>query len=58
MIVCPNCGFKGEKKNKKDGNVLITIFLCLIFLPFGILYSLYRLKSKRSTCPECGYEFL
>ncbi len=54
MPVCTNCGFQGKPKLYTKGNLLLEIFLWLIFLLPGIIYSIWRHASRYKGCPECG----
>ncbi len=51
--VCPNCGYLGKPKNYTQGSFLIELALWCIFLVPGLIYSIWRLSSRKSGCPNC-----
>lgn len=53
-MVCTICGFVGKPKNKTQGSFLLEIFLWLCAILPGLLYSIWRLTSKKKICPVCG----
>ncbi len=52
-MVCSNCGFIGKSKTKTKGSFLIELFLWMLLIFPGILYSLWRLISREKVCPKC-----
>lgn len=53
-LECPNCKFKGEVPGKKTpGSCALEIVLWLLFLPVGIIYSIWRLTQRGYACPQC-----
>ena len=53
---CQNCGSTARVWKKNRGSFGLEVVLWLFFLLPGILYSLWRLSGKVSTCPKCGSE--
>jgi predicted nucleic-acid-binding Zn-ribbon protein len=53
-IVCQNCGYTGLSKRSIKGSTGIEIVLWLCFLIPGIIYSLWRGKSRYDVCPACN----
>jgi DNA-directed RNA polymerase subunit RPC12/RpoP len=51
---CLRCGHEGRTKRELDGSGLIELVLWCTFLFPGLLYSLWRLSTKRYVCAECG----
>lgn len=55
-IYCPNCKYEGEAKSETPGYFLIELILWCIFLIPGLIYSIWRLCSRHSVCPKCGWK--
>jgi uncharacterized membrane protein YqaE (UPF0057 family) len=52
-MVCTQCGFVGKPLKIVQGSIVMEIFLWLLFLFPGLLYSLWRIASKYDGCPKC-----
>ena len=52
--ICPNCGFKGDRKKITKGSISIELILWLCFIVPGLIYSIWRVSSRYYGCPECG----
>jgi ribosomal protein L37E len=52
--VCKNCGFKGYPIKKTEGSIAIELVLWLLCLIPGIIYSIWRLTTRKEVCPMCG----
>jgi hypothetical protein len=52
-MVCTTCGHHGPTKNHTRGSVLIEIVLWLLFIVPGLIYSLWRLSTRRKVCSAC-----
>ena len=54
MYVCTNCrtAFHRPKQHTPGSGTLEVVLWCLLLLP-GVLYSLYRVLSRRGVCPAC-----
>lgn len=57
-IHCTNCEYEGKPKRVTPGSFLVELFLWLCFLAPGLIYSIWRISSKKSVCPDCGSERL
>ncbi len=55
-MVCKNCGAMSLPKKQCKGSFWIELALWLIVFPVGIIYTLWRLVTKRLVCPICGAE--
>lgn len=53
-MVCTQCESVGKPKRRTKGSFIIEIFLWLMFIVPGILYSLWRLTTKENVCRTCG----
>jgi len=53
-IVCTRCGVIGWPKTETPGSFLIEVVLWLLFCFPGMIYSVWRLASKRKCCHVCG----
>lgn len=52
---CTQCGSKfARPKTNTRGSFFIEIFLWLLLLIPGIIYSLWRLTTRYKSCPVCG----
>ncbi len=51
---CTSCGKTGKPKLVTQGGCLIELVLWLFLIVPGIIYSLWRLTSKKKVCPYCG----
>jgi len=54
MFICKVCGHIGKPKKKAPGNILIEVALWLLFIIPGLIFSIYRMISKKSVCAKCG----
>lgn len=53
-MYCNNCGTVGSPRTRTKGSFLIEVFLWLMLIVPGIIYSLWRLTTKEKVCPGCG----
>jgi len=53
-MICSNCGTVGRPKLKTQGSFVIEVFLWLMLLIPGIIYTLWRATSQQKVCPVCG----
>jgi len=53
-FVCKFCGFVGKPKKVTEGSFLVEIFLWLLFLLPGVIYSIWRMTTRKDVCPKCG----
>ena len=54
MRICAQCGSIGRPKKVPGGSLLVEVGLWFCFLVPGLIYSLWRVGSKRPTCRRCG----
>ena len=52
--ICGGCGSCMEASLKAPGSFLVEILAWILFFPVGIVYSLWRHRNRRATCPVCG----
>lgn len=52
-LYCMACGATSEGHMHTRGSIWIEIVLWLCFLVPGIIYSIWRLTSRRQVCPVC-----
>jgi hypothetical protein len=50
---CQQCGTVADPKTFTKGSFLIEVFLWLMLIIPGVLYSLWRLTTKWKGCPKC-----
>lgn len=53
--ICLVCQSIGTKK-KTPGSIFIEIILWLFFIIPGLIYSIWRLSSRKDVCKACGSE--
>lgn len=53
-MACTACGHRGPTKAQTRGAILIEIVLWLLFIVPGLIYSLWRLSTRRQVCMACG----
>lgn len=53
MMICTNCGFTGKSEKITKGSMSTELFLWILFLIPGLLYSFWRLATKYEGCPKC-----
>jgi len=54
--ICPNCGTVGTPVLKTQGSFIIEVFLWLMFIVPGLIYTVWRCSSRKYVCPKCGAE--
>ncbi len=52
-MYCKNCGSKGIPINNTPGSFFIEVVLWLFLIIPGIIYTLWRLTSRKKVCPHC-----
>lgn len=55
-IQCPRCKYEGNGKHITKGSVAVELILLLLFLFPGLVYSIWRLSTKKWVCPDCEFE--
>lgn len=53
---CMTCGVDGLTKTRTRGSIFIEIVLWLCLIVPGLIYSIWRLTTKRQVCASCGAE--
>jgi len=53
---CMTCGVEGPTKTRTRGSIAIEVILWLCFLVPGLIYSVWRLTTRREVCASCGAE--
>jgi len=53
-FICKDCGFMGGTKKIIKGSILVELFLWLLFLLPGIIYSIWRGNTRKKVCAKCG----
>ena len=53
-MVCTTCGHAGPSRVETRGSFLVELLAWLAFLVPGLVYSLWRLSTRRLVCAECG----
>jgi hypothetical protein len=54
QMICCDCGTLAKPKTDMRGSLLMEMFLWLMMFFPGLLYSLWRLTTKRKVCRSCG----
>ena len=52
--ICSNCGHQGKPKRVTKGSFVIEVFLWLLLIVPGLIYSIWRLTTRHEACPKCG----
>jgi len=52
--ICERCGGVGKPRSITEGSILIEGCLWVLFCLPGVLYSIWRLTTRRKACPACG----
>lgn len=58
VMVCSRCGHHGFTLARTKGSTGIELVLWLCFLLSGLIYSLWRVSSRRPVCASCGSDAL
>lgn len=56
--ICKNCGSQERTKSITRGSIAIEIVLWLLFILPGVIYSVWRLTTRRRGCRSCGGEVI
>lgn len=57
-MFCKTCGHSGKTQSKTPGNLAIEIILWLCFIVPGLIYSIWRISSKKAICEKCASDDL
>ena len=55
---CMVCGAEAAPRSVLKGSLAIAVVLWLFFLLPGLIYSLWRMKSRHGVCAACGSPLL
>jgi hypothetical protein len=59
QLICGTCGTIGKPRTETRGSIFIEIILWLCFLVPGLIYSIWRLTTRRPVCRECrGHQLM
>ncbi|WP_176451960.1 YqaE/Pmp3 family membrane protein [Rhodoferax sp. TH121] len=50
---CMDCGVDSQPTIRAKGSIWIEVVLWICFIVPGLIYSIWRLSSKRNICPSC-----
>lgn len=53
QFICKSCGYVGTTQKITKGSFFIEIVLWLCFFIPGLIYTIWRLTTTYSACPEC-----
>lgn len=54
QYICTMCKSVGYPKQVTPGSIWIEILLWLLMIVPGLLYSIWRLISRKEVCSQCG----
>ena len=54
LTICTQCGTVGKPKMVPPGSFVVEFALWLLFILPGLIYSVWRVSTKRRTCRTCG----
>lgn len=52
--LCTHCGYLGEPCSITKGHILFELFLWLLMILPGLIYSAWRHASRYQGCPKCA----
>ena len=53
-MFCTTCHTVGKQKRETRGSFVIELALWLMLIVPGLIYSLWRLTTRRNVCRACG----
>ena len=53
-VICTRCGTRDAPTTATSGSIIIEIILWLTFIIPGVLYSIWRLTTRKKVCRACG----
>jgi hypothetical protein len=54
MKYCKDCGHVGYTKQHTSGSIAVELALWMLLILPGVLYSVWRLTTRRDVCGLCG----
>lgn len=54
-MICADCGSRGYPRTETRGSIWIEVLLWLCLLLPGLIYSLWRLSTRKTVCPACRH---
>jgi rRNA maturation endonuclease Nob1 len=52
--VCESCGTVAKPKRHMKGSIIVELFMWMMLILPGVIYSLWRLTTKSKICGTCG----
>jgi len=52
-VICTTCGFVGKPKKDTKGSFFTELILWFCFLLPGVIYSLWRIITRKYVCSKC-----
>ena len=53
-MICIGCGTRGSSVTRTQGSFIIEVILWLCFLVPGLIYTVWRLTTRKKVCPVCS----
>jgi len=53
-MICKACGHYGDPGKQTSGSFGVEVVLWLCFLIPGLIYSIWRLSTRKDICAKCG----
>ena len=53
-LICSTCGTIGQPVTTTPGSFVMELFLWLLMILPGLIYSIWRLSNKKTGCARCG----
>lgn len=53
-MVCTTCGHHGPTVSRTRGSLLLEVVLWIMLIVPGVIYSVWRLTTRRPACSKCG----
>lgn len=57
-LICSQCGYVGNTKSYTPGSIVIEILMYCMFIIPGLIYSFWRISSRKKVCGSCGSQNL
>lgn len=53
-MVCTTCGHHGPTRRETRGSIWLEVVLWLLLIVPGLVYSVWRMTTRRQVCAACG----